>query len=729
MGRIMGKVKNVFKKIAGFFLNLKNVFRFRARDAKKEKKSKSDIALERVVTVATLLVVSLLVELFVFNYRHFQTMFNEPFTKEYDIPEGFVKNEDGTMSTIPGDHTIYINDINERIDTVMLEMVNVERPDEPVLVFFGASDYSHKYDTHLNERVLYNGEKRSYYLTYHLYGDCRSLRISPQIGDDQTFMVNIVLNPVVPIFFEAERVAFVFFILLVIYFIRPKSFLHKVKYAKLDIRYKASAIAIFYGITALLFWYMTNLNPVYQYEAGPNFAQYQELAEAFSEGSLHVLEEPNEVLKNLENPYDMEDRVNTLEANGEWYLFDHAYYNGHYYVYFGAVPVVLIYLPYYLITGEHIHNYVVIFIGMLLLLAAIFAVMDEFIKKYCKKCSVAMWFLMIEFMVMGSTIIYILKRPDFYSIPNTYGLMFGMWGMWCIMKSDSSKIKKDGSVSIKALNIPYLAVGSLLTVLVLGCRPQIFVFIALDIIILRKYIFNLEYLKSRDGIKSILAFGIPMAVIGIILMVYNAMRFSSPFDFGANYNLTFNDMRYRGFNIDRIPLGLFMYLLHPMNISTEYPYFGNIYVDPKYMGVTIQETTYGGVLMAFPFAIVGLLAFLLHKKFNKKDTLWKLSITSWILALIIVVVDTEMSGILARYFADFSIFIMLAGVCTSLMIVKHEEVKGKYLYNAFVWFLIACFIFECFYHINVFTLDSGDYLRNNRRDLFYHLYYMVGFGI
>ena len=144
MGRIMGKVKNVFKKIAGFFLNLKNLFRFRARDAKKEKKSKSDIALERVVTVATLLVVSLLVELFVFNYRHFQTMFNEPFTKEYDIPEGFVKNEDGTMSTIPGDRTIYINDINERIDTVMLEMVNVERPDEPVLVFFGASDYSDK---------------------------------------------------------------------------------------------------------------------------------------------------------------------------------------------------------------------------------------------------------------------------------------------------------------------------------------------------------------------------------------------------------------------------------------------------------------------------------------------------------------------------------------------------------------------------------------------------------
>lgn len=720
----MRKIKGFFNRIGLFIENVFNALRTESKND-----SKSDKALARITVVATLLIVSVLMELFIFNYRHFQTMFNDPFTKEFDFAEGFRKNDDGTFSTVEGDRTINIKDINQEINSVFIEMVNVERPDEPVLLFLGASDYSHKNDTHLNERVLYSGEKRSYYLTYHLYGDCRSLRISPQIGNDQKFVINIVLNPVIPIFFELDRVAFVFFILLIIYFFRPKSFLHKLKYIKWDIKYKAIAIAIFYTITASLFYYMVNLNPVYQYEAGPNFAQYQELAEAFSEGSLHVLEEPNDVLKNLENPYDMEERVNTLQANGEWYLFDHAYYNGHYYVYFGAVPVVLIYLPYYLITGEHIHNYVVIFIGMLLLLGAIFAVVDELIKKYCKKCSIAMWFFMIEFMVMGSTMIYILKRPDFYSIPNTYGLMFGMWGMWCVLRADTSKIKKDGSVKLGSLNKPYLIAGSLMTALVLGCRPQIFVFFFLDIIILRKYIFNKGYLKSKEGIRAALSFGIPMALIGIIIMIYNGLRFSSPFDFGANYNLTFNDMRYRGFNVDRIPLGIFMYLLHPMNVSTEYPYFDNIYVDPKYIGVTIQETTYGGVLMAFPFALVGLLAFFLYKKFNTKDTLWKLSVTSWILAVIIVIVDTEMSGILARYFADFSLFIMLAGVCTSLMIVKHEDVKGKFIYNVFVWFLIACFIFECIYHINVFMLDSGDYLRNNRKDLFYHLYYLVSFGI
>jgi len=41
------------------------------------------------------------------------------------------------------------------------------------------------------------------------------------------------------------------------------------------------------------------------------------------------------------------------------------------------------------------------------------------------------------------------------------------------------------------------------------------------------------------------------------LMWYNAARFGSPFDFGANYNLTGNDMTQRGFNAVRIGPAVF----------------------------------------------------------------------------------------------------------------------------------------------------------------------------
>lgn len=36
-------------------------------------------------------------------------------------------------------------------------------------------------------------------------------------------------------------------------------------------------------------------------------------------------------------------------------------------------------------------------------------------------------------------------------------------------------------------------------------------------------------------------------------MWYNAARFGSPFDFGANYNLTSNDMTRRGFAVGASP--------------------------------------------------------------------------------------------------------------------------------------------------------------------------------
>ena len=50
-----------------------------------------------------------------------------------------------------------------------------------------------------------------------------------------------------------------------------------------------------------------------------------------------------------------------MSEAGEWYNWDHAYYKGKYYVYFGVVPAILFYLPYYVITGTHLHNHVLIF--------------------------------------------------------------------------------------------------------------------------------------------------------------------------------------------------------------------------------------------------------------------------------------------------------------------------------------------------------------------------------
>lgn len=86
-------------------------------------------------------------------------------------------------------------------------------------------------------------------------------------------------------------------------------------------------------------------------------AQYQELAEALSEGKVSV-GDAEEALLAMKNPYD----TIALQAAGIGYRADYAYYNGKYYVYFGIVPVLLLYLPYYLLTGGALQNYVAVFV-------------------------------------------------------------------------------------------------------------------------------------------------------------------------------------------------------------------------------------------------------------------------------------------------------------------------------------------------------------------------------
>lgn len=702
--------RDMKEKMVAFFVKIKSM---------KQNEHRAD----RITSIMLLLVLAMCIEMFVFNFRALQSMGNKPYTPKLFLSNNYVENEDGTYTTLEGDHWIEIKDINRELKTAYVEIINHSNENDAVLVYFDVTDTSHASYQFMNKRYLYAKEKRSMYITFHAYGEVKSLRISPQYGADQNVSIHVTLNPKIPVFWSHERVIVLFLVFLMIYYFRPTSVLHKMKYVKLSKTHKFIVIAVFFLLHAVLFLKITKLNSFYQGEYGENTEQYQKLAEAFKEGSVSLLMEPDEALVHMENPYDIVERNRVLQEAGQGYRFDHAYFNGKYYVYFGAVPCVLVYLPYYILTGEHIHNYQVVYIGMLLLLLGILLLMDELIRKYCPKCSCAVWYLLTELIVMGSTMIYILKRPDFYSIPNTYGLAFGTLGFWLIMKSEKSVKEK------KELNIWYLTAGALCTALICGCRPQIFLFIVLDIIVLKDYIFNWNYWKTSNGKKAVCGFAIPMVLVATVIMAYNFVRFGSPFDFGANYNLTFNDMRFRGWNMDRLPLGIFIYLLHPMNIVSEYPYFEGIMVSPTYMGVTIQETTYGGVLWAFPFSMVGFIPFLFHKKFHKKNTLWMLSVASWIIAFIIVCVDTEMSGILARYFADFSLFIMLSAACASLMIISQKGIRKTTLYKVFVWILIGIFIWELIYHLLVFTLDSGDYLRGNRKDIFYHLYYLISFAI
>ena len=72
-------------------------------------------------------------------------------------------------------------------------------------------------------------------------------------------------------------------------------------------------------------------------------------------------------------------------------------------------------------------------------------------------------------------------------------------------------------------------------------------------------------------------------------MYYNAIRFGSPFDFGATYNLTSNDMTRRGFVLERIPLGIFEYVFQPITVSGAFPFMEAVSLADDYIGQYNRE--------------------------------------------------------------------------------------------------------------------------------------------
>lgn len=678
-------------------------------------KKKKGVGVKKVIALLAGVVA---IELLLFNFRHWESAGNEEISGYTVLMDGYQDQGNGVYTFSGENPEIEITGFKGELESAWIHMKMIgqqENESKPIRLRQFATDESHKFYYSLPERELWAQEAKSAYMNYHLYGKCTGLKLVPDLEPGQAVEFQIILNPRIPVFLSWERVCFMLFLWAAVWLLRPASKWNEVPYLSLNPHKKAALTGSFFLLHGLLFWGLVHVNPYFQTERGENQQQYQALVEALEKGSFSLLEAPPRTLAEMENPYDFDARGQSLGEKGEWYKWDHAYFQGKYYVYFGVVPAVLFYLPYHLLTGEHLHNNIVIFILSLLFLAGILGTVHELIRKWFPRISLNAWFLTTELLVMGSGILYMTKRPDLYTVPILAGLAFGLLGMWCFL------LAKEG----EKIRYGYLWAGSFFTALIAGCRPQLFVFVFLAWILVG----NTFVPVGKDG-KALAACLTPMLIVGVLLMYYNAGRFGSVFDFGANYNLTFNDMRRRGWQWERIPLGVLAYFFQPIKLTTRFPFMEAVYFDSQYMGVTIQEATYGGLFMVHPFAWISLLPILFHRQLkNGGKTPWRLSVASLFMAVAVIFADTNMSGILQRYFGDFSLFIMFSALLAVFLLLSHERLRAGVLKRIVVWCLMACLLLEVCYQGMGFFLDTGEALQELRPDLFSHFQYVVSFWL
>lgn len=106
------------------------------------------------------------------------------------------------------------------------------------------------------------------------------------------------------------------------------------------------------------------------------------ITESILDGRIDFAYSDEAELEKLENPYDPNER----KESGVKYHWDHAYYDGHYYMYFGIVPVFLAFLPYRIITGTALTTFHVTQYFTAIIILGIFALFWLFSKLFSKSC-------------------------------------------------------------------------------------------------------------------------------------------------------------------------------------------------------------------------------------------------------------------------------------------------------------------------------------------------------
>lgn len=638
-----------------------------------------------------LLAISILIELLVFNRHAWLSLGSDPVALEYSMSNTLISDGQGGY-TLDDSYsaTLTLTGMEGELGYLLLDIdgENDNGDAVPLTVQLSVADEGNSQLYTLPTTTLFSEVTDTKYIRAHSYGDVSQLKVSLWAEQDVHIRIHkIVYDTRVPLSVSTLRIAVLFALITLLWTIRPSSDLYQKSWRKGQ---KITVVATVLVVNVLAWAALIRCNPTFVDPPWNHHQQYYKLAVALSQGEVSIPIGIEEEMAALANPYD-----GTLRqaVAGAWDAWDTAFYNGKFYVYFGIVPVLLFYLPCYLLFGAQFPTWLGILIMGVVLLMGVFYLMRQLVKRYFPHTPFLLYVILSVLVANGMSTLMFMLRPDFYSLPILCAMAFSVWGLglWLSAaglwqrqlkgESTAEKPKWWNRVGLK------LCLGSLCMALVAGCRAQFLLGSFLAFFIFGGCI-KTAFAQDKRGLWKNAAMALlPYAVVAAGLMYYNAIRFGSPFDFGANYNLTTNDMTQRGFQLGRIVDGLYEYLFQFPNMGTKFPY---VYATPfhsTYLGTTIMESMFGGVFFT-NILLWALLAIRRVKAGLKSKGLFGMTVAMMAFAVVIVIADTQMAGILSRYYADFVWLLLLAAVMVILQL--WEQLSTVTVKRTLVAFVLVC---------------------------------------
>ena len=375
----------------------------------------------------------------------------------------------------------------------------------------------------------------------------------------------------------------------------------KASASKSDIQWKHHAT---FGVVCAL------VIGIFAWSAGTGFLElssphvedsyYNLLVQGFRAGQLNVKREAPPGLTQLADPYDP-----ALNASYIWdkrYLsYDMSYYREKLYLYFGVTPALVLFWPYVAFTGHYLSHKdaVVIFYALGFLVAA--GLLRAVWRRYFPEVSV--WVATAGILALGlaTGTPEVLSSCDVYQVAMSCGFAFTMLALaaiWCALHEPKRKVL-------------WLVLASLAYGLAIGSRPSLlFGVIILLMPVAQAWRAAIEpSSRRRVGLLLVAAVG-PVMLIGLGLMLYNTLRFDSPFEFGWHYQLAigYHSNTAQQFSLHYLWFNFLFYFLEPMRWCGHFPFLQAVQLSPLPSGYYGTGEPYSGILGNYPLVWLALAA-------------------------------------------------------------------------------------------------------------------------
>ena len=613
-----------------------------------------------------------LIEAAVFNFNCYHLFKGGYEEAQLDMGQaaltGFSASEGGYVSS--GDSaTAEFTGLDMKVGTIRLDVTSSGYKSDYSIDFADESNASYYIRTGLVKGSVYNDIEATQYVVCDFSGKVSKLRINfTGIGEGTVTLKAISLNEPYPSHFSYLRVIIILLgIAFVWAFKRSVSFRAPIG-DRLSTVKSVTALLVIAAVLigAMLSSIGIDLSQDFTLTSGNQMTK--ELVDAFEKGQAELLSTPSPELLSMDNPYDWSARA----EQGVSALWDHVLYDGKYYSYYGAGPVILLFLPYHLITGYYFPSGIagllfnslgLIFIGMTFYLL---------MKKLFKDIPLSMYTAALVMVFATCGVWYCTVLVNFYEIAQSSGFCFVAMGAYFLL---SSNVIGEGKIrpSRAALSSLFLAIA-------VTCRPTTAIWCVVAVAFIIAGVMKLKR-EEKPAVKRYAVFLVcallPFAVIGGMQMLYNQARFGSFTDFGIDYSLTINDFTKAEYHTQLAAIGFFDYLFAAPSFSGSFPYIQTTLSTLDVNGYYFVATNNGvGLLFrALPMFFLFAAPFAL-KKISPERRLRAALLFSAVafVAPFVIIFSIWESGYGVRYMMDFA-WEML---CCALMVMFlfYRELRG-----------------------------------------------------